>query len=345
MLLQTALVLAVAVPMFQDRVHLVSPANPLAPDAARFGFSSPAEFVKHARRHLPTPYRLTANMRLLNAQEAPWKGGRRDDAARVRDLNAALADEETTAIVASNGGAYLSRILTDVNFNILRTRKAPLVAVGFSEITGLVNAIASYRCGRGYYWLCPTWLGWAIKPKTAARAALAEFWQTLPALISGEPPAAGTRMHFGPLEGRIVRGRVASGSVRLMGGCLAVLVAVAAGKMARRIRPDGKWLMLEDIREPPYRIDRHLATLKHAGWLERVSGVLVGDFRMMHKDTQPAVVELLRYHLPVDRPVPIVVSRSFGHTWPTVPVPLNVPLSMTVVGRQVRIERPVGRCG
>ena len=149
------------------------------------------------------------------------------------------------------------------------------------------------------------------------------------------PPAPG---RFGPLRGELHSGRLTSGRVRLVGGCLSVLAALVGGPIGRRLRPDRKWLIIEDIKETPYRVDRFLAVLKVAGWFERVAGVLVGDFRMTHTDTQPAVLELLPYHLPRGRNIPVVATHSFGHLWPNLPVLLNRPVHLTVQRRRVEIE-------
>jgi muramoyltetrapeptide carboxypeptidase LdcA involved in peptidoglycan recycling len=241
------------------------------------------------------------------------------------------------AIVAASGGAYFTRILPHLDFSSLARRSRPLWALGFSEMTTLVGIVASYRCGRGLYWLCPNWLGSNIKPAEHARAALAEFWQTLPKVLVGQTPPHTEYLQFGPLRGELLAGQLRSGPVRLVGGCLAVLMALMGSPLGRRLRPRGKWLMLEDIKETPYRIDRHLAALKLAGWFDVATGVLIGDFRMLHDDTQPAVLELLKYHLPADRRVPVVATRSFGHVWPMVPVPMNRRLQMDVRGRMVTI--------
>jgi muramoyltetrapeptide carboxypeptidase len=270
--------------------------------------------------------------------EEPWHGGRRDDAARVRDLQAALDDPRTAAIVAASGGAYFSRILPHLDFSGLARRRPPLWALGFSEMTTLVGYVASFRGGRGLYWLCPNWLGSKLKPPETAREALAEFWRGLPEVLAGRTPTSAQHLHFGPIRGQLVAGRARSGRVRLVGGCLAVLAAVTGGPLARRLRPDGKWLIMEDIREAPYRLDRHLAALKHAGWLERAAGLLIGDFHMLHEDTQPAVLELLKYHLPARRRTPVVITRSFGHVWPMVPVLLNRPLHLEVHGDAVTVR-------
>ncbi len=323
--------------MTPDRIHLISHANPLTPDVARFGFASAEEYVAFIRAHLPRTLRLTCNRRLLRADEDEWHGGRNDDALRIRDLQAALDDPRTLAIVASNGGGYFTRLLPHIDFSVLARRRTPLWALGFSELTTLVNHVASYPCGRGLYWLCPNWLAYRIHPSATARSALAEFCCTLPEVLAGRAPAGVRHLDFGPIRGKCVRGKARSGTVRLIGGCLAVLASALTGPLDRRMKPDGKWLILEDIKETPYRLDRFLAALKLAGWFERVAGVILGDFRMMHTDTQPAVAELLQYHLPARRNVPVVTTHSFGHVWPMVPVLLNRPARMEVRGRAVRI--------
>ncbi|MEW6251879.1 MAG: LD-carboxypeptidase [Planctomycetota bacterium] len=373
-----------------DRVHLLAHGNPLLPDVGRFGFASVEEYIEFARAHVPRPLRLTCDMRIMRAVEEPWRGGRTDDALRIRDVNAALGDPRTLALVALSGGAYFSRILPHLHFEVLRGRRAPLWALGFSEMTTLLGHVSTYRCGRALYWLCPNWLGARIKPQSAAREALGEFWRTLPEVVGAAgarggggarrveqedaerqrerdgtwrreegddaelAPSLGSelaprlrpelapRLRSGfcsePIVGEVVSGRVKSGSVRIVGGCLAVLAAVVGGPLGRRLRPAGKWLMIEDIKESPYRIDRHLAALKLAGWFEAAAGVLVGDFRMLHEDTQPAVLELLKYHLPRGRRVPVVATRSVGHVWPMAPVLLNRPVPLRVAGRKVSIR-------
>lgn len=320
------------------RIHLLVHANPIGPDIKRLGLEDPHDYLAFIRRHLPEGYQLTCDDKLIAAVEDPWHGGRHDDAPRVRDLQGALNDRRTLAIIAAGGGAYFSRIVPQVDFSGLARRREPLWALGFSEMTTLVGLVASYRCGRGLYWLCPNWLAWQLRPAEAARAAFGEFWRVLPEILAGRVPADARHLIFTPLEGEVVAGRVQSGRVRLVGGCLAVLAAITGGPTGRRLRPDGKWLLLEDIKESPYRIDRHLAALKHAGWFERAAGILVGDFRMMHEDTQPAVLELLRYHLPPGRRVPVVRTRSFGHVWPMPPVILNRGVRMTVRRGHVQIE-------
>ncbi len=322
------------------RIHLIAHANPATRDVKRLGMGNTAGYLRFVRAHLPAGVRVTAAPRLFDAVEDQGRGGRRDDDARVRDLQDALDDPATAAIVAVSGGAYFSRLLPRLDFSPLARRRSPLWALGFSEMTSLVNLVASYAAGRGLYWLCPNYMAWKIKPRRTARAAFAEFWQGLPELIAEKRPERVEHLPLGPIRGRLAGGRLRGGRVRLVGGCLSVLAGILTGPVARRLRPDGRWLVIEDIFEPPYRVDRFLATLKIAGWFERVAGVLVGAFVHKGADQAPAVVELLRYHLPRGRDVPVVVTPSVGHTWPIVPVPLNRPLTLHVRRRDVCFHTP-----
>jgi muramoyltetrapeptide carboxypeptidase len=352
------------------RVHLIASANPLGPDLPRFGFHRADEYLDFVRKNLPAPLRLTCTQRLLEAVEQPLAGGRQDDAQRIRDLQQALDDPSTVAIVAASGGGYFSRILPHLDFSALRRRSQPLTVFGFSELTGLVNLAASCRGARGVYWLCPNFLAWKLRPLAAARAAFAEFWERLPWLVarlSGPRGASRNQVHSHvngdvsnpgadqtahrqaalryphAIEGELAAGRTRSGTIRVVGGCLSVLAAVIGGPLGRRIRAEDRWLALEDISEAPYRIDRYLAALKLAGWFERIGGVLVGDFHTkQERDQRAVVVELLRFHLPPDRRVPIVTTRSFGHVWPMAPLPLNRPVLMRVSGRHVTIRAVPG---
>lgn len=323
--------------MTPNRIHLIAHANPAAKDVKRFGFADTSVYFRFIREHLPAPLKLTYSRKLFGATEDQQRGGRRDDAARVRDLQGALDDPNTLAIVAVSGGAYFSRLLPHVDFSPLARRRAPLWALGFSEMTSLVNIVASYRAGRGLYWLCPNYLAWRIKPRSHAQAAFAEFWRTLPLIFENRPPDDTEHLTFGPITGRLARGSATSGPIRIVGGCLSVLAAILQGETGRRIKPDGRWLALEDVGEPPYRIDRYLATLKLAGWFDHIEGILLGDFHEKKDSQVKAVLELLKFHLPRDRNTPIVVSDSFGHTWPIAPLPINRRVKLTVRGRRVSI--------
>lgn len=320
-----------------NRIHLLAHANPAGRDLPRFELAGLDEYFALIRSQLPAGIKLTANRRIFEAVEDPDRGGRDDDGLRIRDVQDALNDPNTLAVVAVSGGAYFTRILPHLDFSVLNRRPAPLWALGFSEMTSLVNLVATYRMGRGVYWLCPNYLAWKIRPAQRARAAFAEFWRRLPDwLASGfrDPPEPrGTLLPpTGVIHAEVVRGRPAPGKARLIGGCLSVLGPLLMGPVGRRLKPDGRWLLLEDVNEAPYRVDRHLAGLKIAGWFERIAGVLVADFHTQGEPQSRIVVELLERHLPAKTRMPVAFTSEVGHVWPMVPALLNRSLALRVEG-------------
>ncbi len=326
-----------ASPTAPNRIHLLAHANPVTPGVRRFEFPDVDAYLACIRDNLPRPYRLTCRKSILTATEDDSRGGRRDDAARVRDIQQALEDPRTRAIIAANGGKYFSRILPQIDFSVLNRRTTPLWAFGFSEMTSFVNLVAAYPGGRGVYWLCPNFLAYRVRPPEAARDAFAAFWRNVPAYLGEGDDTSGL---WGPLTGEVLRGRPGSGRIRVIGGCLSVLCASLAGPLARRYRPRGAWLAIEDVNEEVYRLDRLLATLKLAGWFERIDGLILGDFHLGRRQQVPEVLELLRYHLPPATPV--LHLPQIGHGWPLAPLEINRPLPLRVSGRRVELGAPGG---
>jgi muramoyltetrapeptide carboxypeptidase len=177
------------------------------------------------------------------------------DAERLGDLNRALADETIDAVWCIRGGYGAMRLLDQIDYAALRRR--PKALIGYSDITALHAAIGT-RCEVVSYH-GPT-----------ARAALTPFSRdSLAHAIarSGEPCglASNARTLF---SGR-ARGR-------LTGGNLALLCALAGTSYA----PDyeGALLVVEDVNEPVYRIDRMLTHLRLSGALARCAGLVFGAF-------------------------------------------------------------------
>ena len=112
----------------------------------------------------------------------------------------------------------------------------------------------------------------------------------------------------------------------LLGGCLSLVSALIGTSHC----PDftGAILMLEDVNEPLYRIDRMLLQLKLAGILDSLGGVILGHF-VGPDDGNPApevgnmILELTR-----DHPVPVMGGYPHGHVLPNLTIPHGVPVEM-----------------
>jgi muramoyltetrapeptide carboxypeptidase len=177
------------------------------------------------------------------------------DQARLEDLNAALADPDVDAVWCLRGGYGAMRLLPAVDFAALAGRPRPLL--GYSDVTALHCGVAA--CVPGFV----TFHG------PTARAALSPFSRASleRALVTGEDPCGAA-----PAARTLRPGRAAG---RLAGGNLALLAALVGTPWAPRFA--GAIVVLEDVGEAIYRVDRMLRQLLLAGTFDGCAGIAFGE--------------------------------------------------------------------
>ena len=188
----------------------------------------------------------------VNSSEGYFAG---NDELRLDDFNEALRDDSVDAIWCLRGGYGAMRLVENLDYDALKRR--PKAIIGFSDVTALHCAVAL----RADLWSIhgPTARG-TLTPlsEKSLRAAASRADQP-----AGEAPDART----------LVRGRARG---RLMGGNLSVLAALHGTPF----QPDyqGAILVLEDVNEAPYRIERMLLQLRLSGHLQQCAGIAFGQF-------------------------------------------------------------------
>jgi muramoyltetrapeptide carboxypeptidase len=234
----------------------------------------------------------------LTARRAYLAG---DDERRAEELMALVLDPEVEAIVCARGGYGSGRILGRLDAAAFRKARKPLV--GYSDITTL---LLWQRKAAGLMGIHGPMLE---KP----HAATSESATSLVRALTGTGPPA-------RLEGeRLLPGW---GEGRLTGGNLTMLAASLGTPWEVDTRE--AILMLEEVCEPLYRVDRLLQQLLHAGKLESVVGVGVGSMLDCESGAEPgwALVDLLRDTFePLG--VPVVTGLPFGHDLPNVAWPFG----------------------
>ena len=241
------------------------------------------------------------------------------DAERLGDLNAALADDRVDAIWCVRGGYGSMRILPHVDWASLARR--PRALIGFSDVTAL-HAAAGTRCGLVTYH-APT-----------ARGALTDFSRAslVRAVVEG-------RDSCGDAHGaRTLRGGHARG--RLVGGNLALLASLVGTPFAPDYR--GALLLLEDIGEPAYRIDRMLTQLRLSGALDEIAGLVVGHFTESAPghDLSPHALDALVAEAAGVAGVPAIAGAPVGHVDDQWTIPLGAVARLDADARTVTVELP-----
>jgi muramoyltetrapeptide carboxypeptidase len=176
------------------------------------------------------------------------------DRDRLHDINLALRDPKVDAIWCLRGGYGIMRILSGIDYDSLS--RTPKPVIGFSDITALHAAIQR-KCRLITY------------HGPHARETMTNFSRDsfLRAVVEqadscGVAPKA-REINAGAAEGRLV------------GGNLAVLAALCGTPFAPDLS-DGI-LILEEINEPVYRIDRMLQQLKLTGALNSCKAIAFGE--------------------------------------------------------------------
>lgn len=245
---------------------------------------------------LSSRYRLRIDARILD-REGYLAGS---DEVRASVLGRAMLDPEVEAIVCARGGYGSMRILDALPWDGFVDH--PKRLVGFSDITAL-HLAANARGVSTVHGPNVTGLGRSISASERASliATLEDGvlfpWTDLDVLVDGQ----------------------ATGPV--VGGNLALVEAMAAA--GRLAVPAGAILVLEDVTERPYRIDRMLTSLLLGGHLARASAIVFGGFT--HCDAGPdgvTVEEVLRERTRA-LGIPVVARAPFGHGAPNFAFPLG----------------------
>jgi muramoyltetrapeptide carboxypeptidase len=228
-----------------------------------------------------------------------------DDRARARDLQDSWCDPDVAAVLCARGGYGAQRMVDLLDWEAMGVA-GPKAFVGFSDVTVLHEAFAR-RLGLATCY-GPVVAGVAFTKDAATQEHLR---RTL-----FEPETATTLTSASAAA--LVPG-TASGVT--FGGC-ASLLAAEAGAPFGRSTGEGGILVLEDVGEPPYRIDRILTQLLRAGVLDGVAGVVLGSWRDCGDYAE--VRDVLSDRLG-GLGVPVIEELGFGHGDTSLTVPLGVP--------------------
>ncbi|HEY5218650.1 MAG TPA: LD-carboxypeptidase [Gemmatimonadaceae bacterium] len=263
------------------RVALVCPSGPLA---------GPEDLKRASENARSMGWEPVPGASVL-AREGYFAGS---DRQRLDDLNAALNDDSIDGLWCMRGGYGAMRLLEGIAYDALR--RHPRVFMGYSDVTALHAAIGAHCDLITYH-------------APVARAELTPFTRDSlhRAVVTNEDPC-GTAAGVVTLRG----GRAVG---RLTGGNLALLAALAGTAFSPNY--DGAIVVLEDVNEDVYRIERMLLTLRLGHAFANCAGIVFGAFtntpeeRADHGGSR-TLEAVLREVADAVR-VPCIANAPFGH--------------------------------
>ncbi len=258
------------------------------------------------------------------------------DERRAEELMQAFLDSEVDAIFPGTGGYGSMRIFDRLDFPAIRAH--PKVFIGFSDITALHLALNRQAGLVTFHTPNPMW---GLGSEEGMNEFSAEyFWKALVA----DPTLRrkGYTIEVPRDAQQVVtmgRGRARG---RLTGGNLSMISALEGTPFA--IDTDDAILLIEDVREAPYRIDRMLRQLQLSGKLQTLRGAVLGQFTrnydreedQMTDDPRFTVEGVLRqYFEPLG--IPVLMNFPVGHHPLNASLPLGAEVEVNVEAGELRV--------
>ncbi|RPH64392.1 MAG: LD-carboxypeptidase [Burkholderiales bacterium] len=194
--------------------------------------------------------------------EEPWLRFADSDEGRLAQIHDAARARDVDAVMIARGGYGLSRLLDRIDWQLVAdSARRGVRWIGFSDFTVLQTGLLATTGA-------PSWTGPAVCGDFGERDCDPYTFGQFRELLAGGVPRvewdADAAELPAPIEGT------------LWGGNLAMIASLAGTRWMPEV--EGGLLFVEDIAEHPYRVERMLLQLLHAGVLGRQRAILLGAF-------------------------------------------------------------------
>jgi muramoyltetrapeptide carboxypeptidase len=262
-------------------------------------------------------------LEVLDRSEQRYAGS---DAERAADLNAlATRDALPDIALAIRGGYGATRLLTQLHYDALRERlgSSSTVLVGHSDFTALQLALYAKS---GLCTFSGPMLGADFGAETLSEFTWRHFWDTVRAPATQIEWATTSDTDHFDVEGP------------LWGGNLAVLCSLLGTPYFPAI--DGGILFVEDVGEPPFRIERMLYQLHLSGVLGRQRALLLGDFSQCRPSSYDNGYSLVDSFVQIRRAsaMPVIDGLPIGHEPDKFTLPFGAPARLQVAGGRAQLS-------
>lgn len=290
-----------------DRVAVLSISSPADPASLEVGLDA----IRFAGLE-PVVYPSA----LDHGSMRPYLAG--DDAMRVADLRTALTDPTIAGLLFATGGSGAQRTLEALDLDLIPT-EPPKVLAGYSDVTAVLEAVAKK-------------LGWAslMSPMVTSHgpAAHYSFASMLRALMHPERSMDISFPKASTIVGGVARGRTQGGNLTLLTSSLGTDTSWPAA---------GGILLIEDVDEAEYRLDRMLTQLRRSGYLRAVAGIVTGTF--VGCGTPELIQDVLTERLG-DIGIPMIAWANIGHGGYVQTYPIGVAAELDADAKTLRLLDP-----
>ena len=238
------------------------------------------------------------------------------DEERAADFNRALRDDTIDAVWCIRGGYGAMRILRDIDYSALKSNPRPVI--GFSDITA-IHAAIHRECGIVSFH-GPT-----------ARGEMSDFSREsfVRALVE-QVDSCGVADSARTLRQGKARGRLAGGNLALVASLIGTPWSLDF---------DEAILVLEDVDEAVYRVDRMMRQLLLSGALARCAAIVAGDFRPPQGEStiENRTIDDVFAEIADEAGIPCIIGAPFGHISDQWTIPLGAVAELDTGDLSLRV--------
>jgi muramoyltetrapeptide carboxypeptidase len=239
--------------------------------------------------------------------------------AKVKNLHQLFENKQVDGIMCLRGGYGSGRILDSLDYDLIRNN--PKAFVGFSDITAMHLAINKYAGLVTFHG--PVLLS-GFSAFTAEQFQRVLMQKKPIGKLENNTHKSGIRVIN---KTRMISAGKTSGN--LIGGNISLITSLMGTPY--EIDTKGKILIMEDVGEEPYRMDRMLNQLRLAGKFDDCAGIVVGqcsdcgfgDSRVWDMSFNEVLDDFFK-----DLGKPVFYGFQFGHTYDQMTVPFGVEATM-----------------
>jgi muramoyltetrapeptide carboxypeptidase len=242
------------------------------------------------------------------------------DSVRAMDVNKMFVRKDIDIIICQNGGYGTPRIVDKIDYKLIEENKK--IFSGFSDVSLLLNTIYM-KTGLITYHGPMVSVDFSTNRQQIFTKSFFQLIHNEEIIINDNGEYDITVINEGNCEGILV------------GGNLSLLCVFAVMEIGDFF--NDKILLIEELRESNYRIDRMLQTLRLKGVFDNLKGIIIGGITG-DETPQKGTMELCK-DVFEDYDYPVIFNAPIGHVTPRYTVPIGGFVSFDSQTKKIRIKR------
>lgn len=242
------------------------------------------------------------------------------DEERINDIHQMFLDPEVKAIICFKGGFGASRIVDKIDYEIIKNN--PKLFMGFSDVTVLLNNFYKHANLPTVHGLVATFIG-SSKICDDSKKDFKELLtlNTKNRVLKGN---ANTKT----LTGGIAEGEITGGNLCLISDLYGT---------DYEIDFEDKIVLIEEVSEPVYNIDRMFSQLRLGQSLKKPKGFILGHFTDCKDSENENTYENLIEEYFGNLGVPVIYNFPTGHEFPFINVPIGLKVKLDADKKEIVI--------